>query len=83
MDNCKDLMIFMNEINFLLDRINGNVIALNQVNSETNTENLREIIRTIEFRMFLARMQMDSMHEDLELISKVLERSSQRSDSSH
>lgn len=42
MDNCKDLGIFMNEIMFLMNRINGNVRALNQIRQENNTENLRE-----------------------------------------
>lgn len=73
MENCKDLGIFVNEMMFLMNRINGNVRALNQIREENNTETLRERVHMIELSMLLMKMQMESAYEELVVIRNNLE----------
>lgn len=73
MNNCKDLGIFMNEIIFLMTRINGNVRALNQIRQENNTQNLRDRVHMIEYSMLIAKMQMEAVYEELVVIRNALE----------
>lgn len=73
MNNCKDLGIFMNEIIFLMTRINGNVRALNQIRQEDNTQNLRDRVHMIEYSMLIAKMQMEAVYEELVVIRNALE----------
>lgn len=63
----------MNEIIFLMTRINGNVRALNQIRQENNTQNLRDRVHMIEYSMLIAKMQMEAVYEELVVIRNALE----------
>lgn len=75
MDNCKDLNIFIREMDFLMDRMHGNIKALHQIRSENNTEELRIKIDNIQWSILATRIQMDLMYQEITKISKNLDKS--------
>lgn len=73
MNNCRNLLIFHDEILFLLNKVEANIDTLKKIRSEESTESLKDIVKIIKLHYLLAGMKIDSIQEKLEQVSNNLE----------